>query len=135
VADWYVANASDAKLKKTPGGSPPVLEFAPNPDILFEVARLPNAPWCVGFAAETCELHAHAEIKRQHKGVPLLVGNLAQNVLEQDDTTLVLFDEHGTHPLAQMSKPAAARQLMQEIASRYSRYNPATIDPPRRNES
>jgi len=119
VADWYVANAADAKLKKTPDGSPPVLEFAPNPDILFEVARLPDAPWCVGFAAETSDLHAHAQSKRQRKGVPLLVGNLAQNVLEQDDTTLVLFDEYGAHPLPQMSKAAAARQLMQEIARRY----------------
>jgi len=141
VADWYVANASDVKLKKTPDapdGSPPVLEFAPNPDILADVARLPDAPWCVGFAAETRDLHLHAEIKRQRKGVPLLVGNLAQNVLEQDDTTLVLFDEHGTHPLAQMSKQAAARQLVQEIAGRYSRHsrdNPATIEPTRRNES
>jgi len=124
VADWYVANASGDKLKKTPDatdGSPPVLKFAPNPDILAEVVRLPNAPWCVGFAAETRDLHAHAQTKRQRKGIPLLVGNLAQSVLHQDDTTLVLFDDEGVHPLTDkpVHKLEAARQLVQHIARRY----------------
>src|SRR5690606_21526026 len=53
VADWHVVNASDNKLKKTASNQPPALQFAPNPDILADVARLPNGPWCVGFAAET----------------------------------------------------------------------------------
>src|SRR3546814_20632109 len=54
VADWRVKNVSTQKLKKTTeGGGAPALEFEPNPDILAEVATLPEGPWCVGFAAET----------------------------------------------------------------------------------
>lgn len=120
VADWHVVNASDDKLKKSPDNAPPTLEFAPNPDILADVARLPNGPWCVGFAAETSNLHEHAQSKRERKGVPLLVGNLAQNVMDVDDTTLVLFDDRGAHALPTLSKREAAQELVRVIAQRHS---------------
>ena len=66
VADWHVSNASEQKLKKARNGQPqpPSIEFAPNPDILAEVAALENGPWCVGFAAETENLHEYAQAKR-----------------------------------------------------------------------
>src|SRR5690606_13476641 len=53
VADWHVRNSADQKFKKTADGATPQLEFAPNPDILAEVAAMESGPWCVGFAAET----------------------------------------------------------------------------------
>src|SRR5690606_16597963 len=56
VADWHIANASDSKFKKDAGFSAPDLVFAPNPDILADVAALADGPWCVGFAAETDQL-------------------------------------------------------------------------------
>ena len=119
VADWHVVNASQSKLKKTHDGVPPAIEFAPNPDILAEVAGLANGPWCVGFAAETENLAEHAEAKRRRKGVPLLVGNLAQDVMDADVTTLVLFDEAGAHPLPPASKRHAAHTLVEAIANRF----------------
>ncbi|OZI61254.1 bifunctional phosphopantothenoylcysteine decarboxylase/phosphopantothenate--cysteine ligase CoaBC [Bordetella genomosp. 11] len=119
VADWRVKNASAQKMKKDEsGGGAPVLEFEPNPDILAEVAAMPDGPWCVGFAAETEDLAAHAEAKRRRKGVPLLVGNLAHRVMDLDDTELVLFDESGMHPLPPAAKLDAARRLVAEIAAR-----------------
>ncbi|MVW71218.1 bifunctional phosphopantothenoylcysteine decarboxylase/phosphopantothenate--cysteine ligase CoaBC [Bordetella sp. 15P40C-2] len=119
VADWRVKNVSEQKLKKTSeGGGAPVMEFEPNPDILAEVAKLPNGPWCVGFAAETEKLAEHAEAKRQRKGIPLLIGNLAQKVMDADSTELVLFDEEGAHPLPGGPKLDAARRLIREIAAR-----------------
>lgn len=121
VADWHVVNASDQKLKKTASDQPPTLEFALNPDILAEVARLPTGPWCVGFAAETENLHEHAQAKRRRKGVPLLVGNLAQDSMGGDTTTFVLFDEHGVEALPKLTKTEAARRLVQAIASRLPR--------------
>ncbi|MEI2415009.1 bifunctional phosphopantothenoylcysteine decarboxylase/phosphopantothenate--cysteine ligase CoaBC [Orrella sp. JC864] len=119
VADWHVSNASGQKVKKNahPGGLP-ALEFAVNPDILAEVAALPGGPWCVGFAAETENLAAHAEDKRRRKGIALLVGNLAQDVMDADDTALVLFDAQGAHPLPPADKLSAARRLVAEIAAR-----------------
>lgn len=118
VADWHVSNASDRKIKKTADQATPQLEFSPNPDILAEVAALPDGPFCVGFAAETDHLLENAQAKRQRKNVPLLVGNLAQRAMNADDTELVLFDEHGhTHWPAQ-DKLLAARELIQAIAQR-----------------
>ncbi|OWT55148.1 bifunctional phosphopantothenoylcysteine decarboxylase/phosphopantothenate--cysteine ligase CoaBC [Candidimonas nitroreducens] len=124
VADWHVANASDSKLKKTEGGGAPELRFAPNPDILAEVARLPDGPWCVGFAAETENLYEHARAKRERKGVPLLVGNLAQHAMNAETTQLVLFDAQGEAELPVLPKMEAARRLVQEIAARLDRARP-----------
>ncbi|HLU20636.1 MAG TPA: bifunctional phosphopantothenoylcysteine decarboxylase/phosphopantothenate--cysteine ligase CoaBC [Pusillimonas sp.] len=118
VADWHVVNASDNKIKKTAANQPPALQFAPNPDILAEVAQMPGGPWCVGFAAETESLHDNAQAKRQRKGVPLLVGNLAQDSMGGDATTFVLFDDDGMEELPRLSKIEAARRLIDAIAKR-----------------
>jgi phosphopantothenoylcysteine decarboxylase/phosphopantothenate--cysteine ligase len=119
VADWRVKNASTQKIKKTgDGAGAPQLEFEANPDILADVARMADGPWCVGFAAETENLAQHAEDKRRRKNIPLLVGNLAQNVMDADATDLVLFDDQGMHPLPSAPKLDAARRLISEIAAR-----------------
>ncbi len=118
VADWRVLNASDNKLKKNASGQAPRLEFVPNPDILADVARIPSGPWCVGFAAETENLLEYAEAKRKRKGVPLLVGNLAQQAMHADTTELVLFDDSGHTTLPLLPKLDAARQLIRAIAER-----------------
>jgi phosphopantothenoylcysteine decarboxylase/phosphopantothenate--cysteine ligase len=116
VADWRVVNASDSKLKKQANGKAPQLEFEPNPDILAEVARMPSGPYCVGFAAETENLLDYAEAKRKRKGVPLLVGNLAQHAMNADETELVLFDDAGHTALPVLDKLAAARKLIAAVA-------------------
>lgn len=118
VADWYVTNASQHKIKKNTEQNAPMLEFAPNPDILADVAALPQAqrPFCVGFAAETEKLIEHAQAKRLRKGVPLLVGNLAQQAMDADDTQLMIFDESGHQQWPAQSKQEAAQQLVQHIA-------------------
>lgn len=119
VADWRVANPSDSKHKKSAEGGPaPELEFEPNPDILAEVAKLPNAPYCVGFAAETENLMEYASAKRIRKGVPLLFGNLVQDSMNKNDTELVIFDDLGYEKLAKQSKNLAAQQLIKAIAER-----------------
>jgi len=125
VADWCVANARDQKLKKDADGTAPALEFAPNPDILAEVAARPDAPWCVGFAAETERLSEHGETKRARKGIPLLVGNLAQDTLGGDAIAMTLFDAHGAQALPAADKLTAARRLVAEIARRYDQALPA----------
>jgi phosphopantothenoylcysteine decarboxylase/phosphopantothenate--cysteine ligase len=99
VADWRVAKSSDEKIKKNKD-QPPTLTFVPNPDILATVAALPNAPWCVGFAAETHLLSQHAKQKRLAKNIPLLIANLAQDVMHADHTQVTLFDDTGEYALA-----------------------------------
>jgi len=120
VADWRVKATSSSKIKKTDGALPS-LELETNPDILATIASGETPPYCVGFAAETDDLSRNAHEKRLRKRVPLLVGNLAQNVLGADDTEMLLFDDDGQHPIPLMSKQAAARRLVAEIARRQPR--------------
>ena len=120
VADWYIANTSDQKLKKNAAGSTPQLVFAQNPDILAEVAALPLAqrPYCVGFAAESENLLEYAEAKRQKKNIPLLVGNIGHDTFGKDENQFVLFDVEGHTSFPQANKLQLARQLIAEIAKR-----------------
>ncbi|AWB33349.1 bifunctional phosphopantothenoylcysteine decarboxylase/phosphopantothenate--cysteine ligase CoaBC [Orrella marina] len=120
VADWRVENQSSEKLKKK-DGQPPALHFVQNPDILAEVAARPDAPWCVGFAAETTLDPEMAQEKRRRKGVPMLIGNLAQHVMDADHTTVELFDDEGMINLGSGEKLEIARRIVQEIAQRYVR--------------
>ena len=122
VADWRPANSAEHKIKKDGSGQPPALEFVENPDILAEIAATERARsgtlYCVGFAAESQDLLAHAQAKRQRKGVPLLVGNIGPDTFGQDDNALLLVDVHGTTDLPRASKLHLARQLVAEIARR-----------------
>jgi len=115
VADYRVDAAALQKLKKSTDGM--TLHLVANPDILAEVAALPDAPFCVGFAAETEQLAEHAETKRLRKKLPLLVGNLAQDTLGRDTAELVLFDDRGQHRLPRADKLAQARHLINHLAS------------------
>ncbi len=116
VADYRVANAAEHKLKKDTGGIPPI-ELIENPDILAEVAALPDGPFCVGFAAESRNLEAYAQTKRRKKNIPLIAANLIQEGFGGEDNRLVLFDDAGTHPLALAAKSVLARQLIEHIAT------------------
>lgn len=115
VADYRVDAAATQKIKKSTAGL--TLHLIPNPDILAEVAALPDAPFCVGFAAETERLAEHAESKRLKKKLPLLVGNLAQDTLGQDSAELVLLDDQGRHPLSRADKLTQARHLVRHLAT------------------
>ena len=118
VADWRVANISEQKWKKGDDGAIPDLRFELNPDILADVAALPNKPYCVGFAAESEQLMRYGEEKRKKKGVPLLVGNIGHNTFGKDQNELMLFDESGHTHLPLADKLKLARQLIAEIVRR-----------------
>jgi phosphopantothenoylcysteine decarboxylase/phosphopantothenate--cysteine ligase len=117
VADWRVAEPSAQKIKKQ-AGSLPNLAFVENPDILATIAALPNAPYCVGFAAESENLAEYAQAKRAKKNIPLIVGNVAQTALGADDNELLLCDAAGTQRLPRASKQALAQQLIEAISKR-----------------
>jgi phosphopantothenoylcysteine decarboxylase / phosphopantothenate---cysteine ligase len=114
VADYRVASPSTQKIKKTNAALN--IELVPNEDILATVAALPNAPFCVGFAAESENLLAYAEEKRKRKNIPLIVANLVSEALGADESTLTLLDDQGAHPLPKSSKAKSARALLSHIA-------------------
>ena len=125
VADWRPDSAAQQKIKKDGSGQVPQLSFVENPDILATLAKSERARqgalFCVGFAAESHDLLAHATAKRERKGVPLLVGNIGPATFGQDDNALLLVDAQGATEIPRASKLALARLLVQDIARRLPR--------------
>jgi phosphopantothenoylcysteine decarboxylase / phosphopantothenate---cysteine ligase len=124
VADWRPEHVADQKIKKNASGAPPALSFVENADILATITKSSRAQsgalYCVGFAAESHDLLAHATAKRERKGVPLLVGNIGPATFGQDDNALLLVDAKGSKEIPRNTKLALARLLVAEIASRLS---------------
>jgi len=122
VADWRPAQVAVEKIKKDGSGSMPAIQWQENPDILAEVAASPRAQtgalYCVGFAAESHDLQAHAQAKRQRKGVPLMVGNIGPATFGADDNALLLMDAQGCTEWPRAPKRELARQLVAELARR-----------------
>jgi phosphopantothenoylcysteine decarboxylase/phosphopantothenate--cysteine ligase len=118
VADWRPAAPSAAKIKKQRGQAAPGFQMTENPDILAAVARLPQRPYCVGFAAESNDLIKNAREKRERKNVPLIVANLGPATFGRDDNALTLVDAQGERELPPGDKLTLARALVAEIALR-----------------
>ena len=115
VADYRPGQAAADKIKKGAGSL--VLELEANPDILAEVAARPDAPFCVGFAAESRDLAKYADGKRVAKKLALVVGNLVQDGLGGDTNAVTLFDAAGTHVLPPADKSEVARGIVAHIVS------------------
>lgn len=114
VADYSPTESSNQKIKKS--ADTLTLTLKRNKDILSEVARLANAPFCVGFAAETQDLLTLAEQKRQAKKLPLLVANLVSESMGQESASITLLDDKGSHPLQKAAKPILAAQLLTHLS-------------------
>ena len=115
VADYRPLEVAEHKMKKKDGIL--TLSLTQNPDILADVAALPDAPFCVGFAAESQDLDAYAEGKRQKKSLPMLVGNLVQDGMGADDNVVVLYDDAGRHPLPRAPKVEVAGGIVAHLAT------------------
>jgi phosphopantothenoylcysteine decarboxylase/phosphopantothenate--cysteine ligase len=115
VADYRAKAPSARKLKKA-NGAPLTLELEENPDILAAIAGMKNAPFCVGFAAESEDLARQAMEKRARKKIPLLAANLAQDALGRDENSIRLYDDRGEHDLGHGSKLELARKLLAHVA-------------------
>ncbi len=114
VADYRPVAAAEHKIKKSAANL--TVELEANPDILAEVAARSDAPFCVGFAAESRNLTEFAEAKRRAKRLPLVVGNLVADGLGGDTNNVTLFDDKGAHPLPPGDKLAVARDIVAHIA-------------------
>ena len=113
VADYRPKHAAEHKIKK--GSGTLSLELEATPDILAEVAARPDAPFCVGLAAESRDLAKQAEGKRVAKKLSLVVGNLVQDGLGGDSNAVTLFDAAGAHPLPSADKLSVARAIVTHL--------------------
>jgi phosphopantothenoylcysteine decarboxylase/phosphopantothenate--cysteine ligase len=120
VADYRPAQTAAQKLKKS--ALQLDLALVRNPDILAEVATLPDAPFTVGFAAETEAVAEHARAKRVAKGVDMIAANRVGDGLGFDsaDNALHVIWSGGERELPLTGKDRLARQLVALIAQRYN---------------
>lgn len=114
VADYTPARTATQKIKKNNASLS--IDLIKTKDILADVASLPNAPFCVGFAAESENLLEYAEAKRKAKKLPLIVANLVTVAMGSDVNSVTLLDKNGAHPLPLAPKAKVAKLLCQHIA-------------------
>ncbi len=121
VADYRVQRKSNQKIKKSE--SELTLTFIKNPDILSDVAHLDNAPFTVGFAAETQKLREHALSKLQRKKLSMIAANDVSDStigFNSEQNALTVFWSKGEKKLDVADKQLLASQLMRLVAQRYN---------------
>ena len=121
VSDYRVDQQADQKIKKSTQTM--TLDLVPNTDILAAVSALEKRPFCVGFAAETRDLEPYALAKLERKNLDMIAANLVgdgKGGFESDVNRLEVFWPGGRHSIAQASKLAVAKQLIDLLGRRYT---------------
>jgi len=123
VADYRVADVAPEKIKKS--AERLTLELVRNPDILAEVAALDDRPFCVGFAAETDRVEAHARGKLERKALDLIaanhVGQPGNAVFGSETNALdVYWRPDGHRRIETDTKAAVAERLLDIVAERFA---------------
>ncbi|MBS1175165.1 MAG: coaBC [Burkholderiaceae bacterium] len=119
VADWKVAHVANQKIKKAHTDDVLSLDFVQTPDILATIANLPNAPYCVGFAAESEHVIEYAQAKRIKKNIPLIIANQGPATFGSEYNQVSLVSAEGVKTLPNMRKDVLAQQLIQAIAEQF----------------
>lgn len=124
VADYRPVAMEKDKIKKQAEQTHLVL--SKNKDILADVARLNNAPFTVGFAAETKDLDANAQEKLCKKNLDMIAANWVgqgQGGFDSEQNALEVFWDNGRTALAMVDKNQLAEQLINLIAKRFNEKN------------
>lgn len=120
VADYRVANIASQKIKKTNDAMQ--LELVKNHDIVADVAKLPNKPFMVGFAAETQNIEEYARGKLVRKNLDLIAANdvaKSGQGFNSDDNALMLYSAVDKIEIPLASKQIIAQKLVSLINQYY----------------
>jgi phosphopantothenoylcysteine decarboxylase/phosphopantothenate--cysteine ligase len=115
VADYTPISPSAQKIKKSDLSLN--IKLVKTKDILADVASLPNAPFCVGFAAETEHLIEYASAKRKAKKLPLIIANDVTSAMGSDENSVTLIDDAGAHALPKADKKTVAHSILMHMAT------------------
>jgi phosphopantothenoylcysteine decarboxylase/phosphopantothenate--cysteine ligase len=119
VADYRPARPAAQKIKK--GLPKQKIELISNPDIVAEVAKMPERPFTVGFAAETENLREHALEKLSRKRLDMIAANqvgIEGTGFESEANQILLITPDGEQNLGKGSKQKLARLLIEAVAVR-----------------
>ena len=120
VADYRPAEERSQKIKKN--DETMRIELVRCPDILQSVAALDNAPFTVGFAAETENVDEYARGKLEKKKLDMIVANRvgADCGFDADDNAVNVFWADGEKRFAKSQKSELASRLIALVAERYN---------------
>ena len=123
VADYRAQKISEQKIKKSDDTYELIMQK--NPDILAEVSALYDAPFTVGFAAETENLELNAQTKLHLKNLDMIAANQVDKKLgiDCDENVLTIFWKTGREKLPLAPKNKLARSLIKLIALQYNEKN------------
>ena len=123
VADYRAQKISEQKIKKSDDTYELIMKK--NLDILAEVSALYDAPFTVGFAAETENLELNAQTKLHLKNLDMIAANQVDKKLgiDCDENALTIFWKTGCEKLPLAPKNKLARSLIKLIALQYNEKN------------
>jgi phosphopantothenoylcysteine decarboxylase/phosphopantothenate--cysteine ligase len=118
VADYRPARPAAKKIKK--GLPKQKIDLICNPDIVADVAGMPDRPYTVGFAAETENLREHALEKLSRKRLDMIAANQVGNEgsgFESEVNEILLITPDGEKNLGKGSKQKLARLMIEAVAA------------------
>ncbi|WP_370052121.1 bifunctional phosphopantothenoylcysteine decarboxylase/phosphopantothenate--cysteine ligase CoaBC [Neptunomonas sp.] len=121
VADYRPSAVAEHKIKK---GKEEIMELhlIKNPDIVATIASKVNAPFTVGFAAETRDMVSYAQDKLVRKKLDLIIANDVSRTdigFNSDDNAVTLVTADQVTELPMMRKRQLATSLIDHIAQLY----------------
>ncbi|OZS79235.1 bifunctional phosphopantothenoylcysteine decarboxylase/phosphopantothenate--cysteine ligase CoaBC [Tetzosporium hominis] len=116
VADYKPKHPADQKVKKQQGDTS--LEMERTADILATMGAAKRHQVIVGFAAETNDVEAYADAKRQKKNADYIIANDVTQPgvgFGTDTNKVVLFSSEGKVDFPMLPKDQLASELLQHI--------------------
>ena len=113
VADYKPKNYSTEKIKKKDGDMTIVLDR--NPDILFEMGKIKEKQFLVGFAAETENIIENAIGKLKRKNLNMIVANDASNMQKTTNQIRIIKSENSIKEISEKEKSQLAFDILREI--------------------
>lgn len=113
VADYKPKNYSTEKIKKKDGDMTIVLDR--NPDILFEMGKIKDKQFLVGFAAETENIIENAIGKLKRKNLDMIVANNASNMQRTTNQIRIIKSENSIKEIPEKEKSQLAFDILKEI--------------------
>lgn len=113
VADYKPKNYSTEKIKKKDGDMTIVLDR--NPDILFEMGKIKDKQFLIGFAAETENIIENAIGKLKRKNLNMIVANNASNMQKTTNQIRIIKSENSIKEIPEKEKSQLAFDILREI--------------------
>jgi phosphopantothenoylcysteine decarboxylase/phosphopantothenate--cysteine ligase len=129
VADYRPIEEQPHKIKKNKESSS--IDLIRCPDILASVAALDDAPFSVGFAAETEKVEDYARSKLENKKLNMIIANQVgdDRGFDRDDNAVTVLWKNGKQDFPTAAKSELARDLVELIVEHFNSARAADTEP------